>query len=456
MSLEYTPSIDIIFGPMYSGKCLGKGTRIIMFDGSIKNVENIVKGDIIMGNDSTPRTIISTTKGAGMMYKINQEFGDCYIVNEEHILSLLCPQTKKLVNISVYDYLNNPKYREYKGHITQVEFREQDVDIDPYILGIWLADDMYKEKISDKDILQRQKLFNSYITHDKLVYLNKYDRYIPCNYKINSVITRLKLLKGMIDMSGIYCHTKSMYRLRQKDEMLANDIVYLSRSLGFLTQLVKDDIYYYIYINYSIEKTTSITIEKIGIGDYYGFTLDGNGLFLLGDFTVTHNTSEVLRRLIIYHEIGMKVLYLNTQLDNRADEAFSTHNETIGKVPFDALKVTSLKDIMVDNYDVIAIDEAQFFQDLKEVVLEWVETKRKIVLIAGLNGDFRRQPFGQINDMIPYADAITKLSPFCVVCIKRDKKMKPALFTKRTVTNDSEILIGGKEAYIPVCRECYK
>jgi len=57
--------------------------------------------------------------------------------------------------------------------------------------------------------------------------------------------------------------------------------------------------------------------------------------------------------------------------------------------------------------------------------------------------------------MIPYADTVTKLSPFCVKCI-REKKMKAALFTKRTVENDCEILIGGKESYIPVCRECYK
>jgi thymidine kinase len=165
-------------------------------------------------------------------------------------------------------------------------------------------------------------------------------------------------------------------------------------------------------------------------------------------------TSEVIRMLIIYHEIKMKVLYINSILDNRADEAFSTHNETIGKVPFDAIKLKTLREQDVSQYSVIAVDEAQFFPDLKDTVLNWVDNLGKIVIVAGLNGDFRRHPFGQINDLISYADTVTKLSSICSVCIKK-AIMKVAHFTKRTILNDDEILIGGKETYIPVCRSCY-
>lgn len=416
MSLSYNPQIDIVFGPMYSGKCLGKGTPILMFNGEIKNVEDVTKGDILMGDDNTPRNILSTTKGMGMLYKIKQKYGDSYIVNEEHILSLICPFTKNIVNLSVTDYLTNKKYNRYTGYIKGVEFREKEVK-DPFMMGVCIGNGTEE---------------------------------MPNEYRINSRENRIKLLDGIIHNTGKYLEEKNMYVLKHKRK---EDIVYLCRSLGVLTWVKKKKDYYKIYI-----KTTGynpIKVEKLGRGDYYGFTLDGNGLFTLGDFTITHNTSEVIRRLIIYHEIGMKVLYLNTYLDNRADEPFSTHNETIGKVPFDSVKVKTLRDVDVDKYDVIAIDEAQFFGDLKESVLEWVECKRKIVILAGLNGDFRRHPFGQLNDMIPYADTVTKLSPFCVLCIK-DKKMVNALFTKRTVPSDSEILIGGKEAYIPVCRECYK
>jgi thymidine kinase len=168
-------------------------------------------------------------------------------------------------------------------------------------------------------------------------------------------------------------------------------------------------------------------------------------------------TSEVIRRLIIYHDIGKKVLYLNTTLDTRSEEPFSTHNETIGKVPFHALKTKTLSEQNITNYDVIAIDEAQFFSDLKSCVLRWVDVDKKIVIVAGLNGDYRREQFGQINDLIPHADFITKLTPFCLGCVKQ-QKMRTAHFTKRIVCKEGEtenILIGGKEAYIPVCRECY-
>jgi len=167
-----------------------------------------------------------------------------------------------------------------------------------------------------------------------------------------------------------------------------------------------------------------------------------------------NKTSEVIRRLIIYHDIGLKVLYINTELDNRSDQAFSTHNKTIGQIPFDAVKLKTLAEQDVSQYSVIAVDEAQFFADLKDTVLKWVDNLGKIVIVAGLNGDFRRHPFGQINDLISHADTVTKLTPFCSVCVKK-AIMKAAHFTKRTILSESEILIGGKEAYIPVCRQCY-
>jgi thymidine kinase len=167
-----------------------------------------------------------------------------------------------------------------------------------------------------------------------------------------------------------------------------------------------------------------------------------------------NKTTEVIRRLIIYHDIGLKVLYINANIDTRSDKAFSTHNETIGSIPFDAIKCKNLSEQSVVQYNVVAVDEGQFFADLKDTVLNWVDNLGKIVIVAGLNGDFRRHPFGQINDLIPYADNVTKLTPFCSQCVKKGV-MRAAHFTKRTVLEESEILIGGKEAYIPVCRQCY-
>jgi len=168
-------------------------------------------------------------------------------------------------------------------------------------------------------------------------------------------------------------------------------------------------------------------------------------------------TSEIIRRLNIYYEMGMKVIYINSQKDNRSEYNFSSHNSTIGLLPFDTVKLVELDECKIQNYDVIGIDESQMFQNLKNTVLNWVEKHNKIVIVAGLNGDFQRENFGEINSLIPYCDSISKLTPFCISCKKEKNKITPALFTKRICKdNISIILIGGKETYIPVCRSCFK
>ena len=72
--------------PCGRGKCLGIDTPIIMYDGSIKMVQDIVVGDVIMGDDSTPRNILSLARGREQMYKVIPDKGEPYIVNESHIL----------------------------------------------------------------------------------------------------------------------------------------------------------------------------------------------------------------------------------------------------------------------------------------------------------------------------------------------------------------------------------
>ena len=412
--LSYTPSLDIIFGPMYSGKCLGQGTPVLFADGRVVSVEYVKPRDLLMGDDSQPRRVLSVTTGKSTLYRVFYPFlNESYVVNKEHILSLKHCDTEQTYNLSVTDYLAHPDRTSLKGYKVAVRFPDADVYIDPYLIG-------------------------------------KSIRPIPHLYKVNSVSVRMDVLRGFLETKQINMQSSVVWQFSEEDKAIGSDILFIARSLGFNAS-VNGTTY---TILYSHRLLYNINVEEIGIGDYYGFTLDGNHLFVLGDFTVTHNTSEVIRRLIIFHEIGLKVLYLNTLLDTRADEPFSTHNETIGKVPFHSEKVKTLKEVDVSAYDIIAVDEAQFFGDLKEAVIEWVEKCGKSVLVAGLNGDYRREPFGQINAMIPYADTVTKLTPYCVSCIRKGK-MRPALFTKRTVSETSEILIGGKEAYIPVCRECY-
>ena len=109
-------------------------------------------------------------------------------------------------------------------------------------------------------------------------------------------------------------------------------------------------------------------------------------------------------------------------MDKRSDQVFSTHNPAIGKIGnIDSKKLENLVDINLDNYDVIGIDEGQMFSDLKNHVQNYADNCGKKLIIAGLNGDYLRRPFGEINDLIPYCDTIIKLDPFCKLCA--DKKI---------------------------------
>ena len=166
-------------------------------------------------------------------------------------------------------------------------------------------------------------------------------------------------------------------------------------------------------------------------------------------------TTELVRRLSIYNDIGKRCVYVNTCLDDRSESVFSSHNKTIGNLPFDSLKVEDLRSVDISRYDVIGVDEAQFFQNLKGVVLDWVENRGKILVVAGLNGDFSRAPFGGIVDLLPYCDGVMMLSPFCASCISRGI-MRSAHFTKRKKgVLGGVVVVGGKGSYDPVCRDCY-
>lgn len=167
-------------------------------------------------------------------------------------------------------------------------------------------------------------------------------------------------------------------------------------------------------------------------------------------------TTELLRRLKCESAIGFRVLYINHTQDTRGTH-FSTHNELytseIEGIRFLSLQKLSLRPDISD-IDIIGIDEAQFFPDLVEEVIKMVEDMGKHVIVAGLNGDFRREPFGQILKLEPKADSYTRLRSYCIDCSKRSVRTF-ALFTFRIASEKEIVLTGGKEEYIPLCRECY-
>ena len=169
---------------------------------------------------------------------------------------------------------------------------------------------------------------------------------------------------------------------------------------------------------------------------------------------------------------NIAVAVINHSLDNRYDdELLSTHDKV--KIPCiktntlmklnshyldtelslddctDVLRIDDSK-FKIAASDVILINEGQFFPDLFEFVEILLKNHKKIY-VCGLDGDFERKKFGQLLDIIPLCDKVTKLTSLCSIC----KNGTPGIFSKR-ISEEIEQTVVGSTNYIPVCRNCYE
>ena len=163
-------------------------------------------------------------------------------------------------------------------------------------------------------------------------------------------------------------------------------------------------------------------------------------------------TSKLLELYRQYTFCNVPVIAINHSLDKRYDnEKLSTHDKNM--IP--CLSACLLKDIMsedvLSNYDVFLINEGQFFEDINESVRKLVNEYSKTVYVCGLDGDFKREKFGNLLDLIPFADNIIKLHSLCYIC----KNGTKAPFTCR-ITEETEQTVIGSDNYVPLCRKCYE
>lgn len=167
---------------------------------------------------------------------------------------------------------------------------------------------------------------------------------------------------------------------------------------------------------------------------------------------------------------NISVSVINHTIDNRYDEELlSTHDQikipcikterlmdlwldsSINILEDDISSISRIKEIFqISRSEVILINEGQFFPDLKEFV-DYLLKNEKKVYICGLDGDFERKKFGQILDLIPLCDKVTKLTSLCSLC----KDGTPGIFSMR-LTKETEQTVVGSDNYIPVCRKCYE
>lgn len=377
-------------------RCHAKGTEIIMYDGTIKKVEDIIIGDkVLHPNGKDYNTVLELHSGIDNLYKIKHKrtvFSD-YVCNGNHILALkkrgvkqtgyqnklrivpkLTQEEKNEQNfISVNDYLNLSKNKQkflYEELNSYIDYNEQELTIDPYYLGLQLGDGISSSTISvtidkkETEIINHLKEYGKQYNLDFVKvksddYLYKFtdsttkqniisklmstlkirnNKHIPEQYLKNSKTNRLKLLAGLIDSDG-YNTGRNTYGITMIKKDLMLQIYKLIKSLGYYCRFAEynasmkrkdgsiynvisyrvefnhynfDELNKYLLtprkkiiknrdINKSIYHSRFDIIEE-GIGEYYGFTLDGDNLFKLESGIIQHNSSKtysILQILIV-------------------------------------------------------------------------------------------------------------------------------------------------------------
>ena len=393
--------------------CHGIGTPILMFDGTIKPVESIKVGELLMGPDSKPRQVLELYNGIDQLFEIRPIKGESFIVNSDHILSLVKTNEGKgndhqqIVNISVKDYLQkSPNFKHlHKLYRASIDFsnNNSDLPIEPYFLGVLLGDGSFGYNsisitTSDPEIaylcqLQADKWnldlridqipgneANSYFFSRKgdgnqnliskaLKALNlkgkhARDKFIPYQYKTASRQDRAAILAGLIDTDGHQQHNIIEYTTSSK--ILAQDVAFIARSLGFLAipknKIVNSKTYYRFSICGDFSDIpirvarkiptqrkqkknplrTGFTIHQLEKGEYFGFRLDQDHLYLLGDFTVTHNSgktimlSSVISKIINSKKQKALILAHRDELTSQNQSKFLRVNPDISTSIFDA------------------------------------------------------------------------------------------------------------------------
>lgn len=305
------PAVESCTG---AGKCLGKGTKIQMYDGSVKVVEDVVVGDVLMGHDGTPRTVLNTNTGTEEMFHVKSSgSSEGFICNRSHILSLVDVKPKSssdLIDISVDDclkldpkILNNLRLVQVGFNVSE-DFITETLDDDPYDAGFSLV-------IETRDSVD----------------IDYYEQFI-----INTEENRYKFLSGIFDglhsleRAAVVSDTNNKNRVYTqvgfKQSELMQILLRTGRSLGIRMRYYLDpmlaDVFRigwvgslnnlsckrYDFSTYIVSRQAGPThlskfeLNSLGPGTYYGFTLKEDPHFLLGDGTITHNT--YMLKLIIY------------------------------------------------------------------------------------------------------------------------------------------------------------
>jgi thymidine kinase len=159
-------------------------------------------------------------------------------------------------------------------------------------------------------------------------------------------------------------------------------------------------------------------------------------------------TEELIRRLRRINFAGQELLLFKPKIDKRfSEESVVSHNGA----SFEAIQVASSKEILTHwkKERIVAIDEAQFFDEGIVEVANQLAANGVRVICAGLDMDFQAKPFGPMPFLMASAEYVTKVHAICMSCGNL------AQFSHRKTQEKEQVLVGAVDEYEPLCRSCY-
>lgn len=368
--------IVIASGAPGTGKCLGRGTPVLLADGRILPVEEIQRGDRLMGPDGKARGVLSTNRGCGPLFRIDPIRGEPFVCNDAHMMTLVKSGTDRVIDIPLVEYLklpNRSRYKLFSASVHEFEGSKTSLPVDPYFLGVWFGDgektlrksgQLRTVSVAKPDLEIKQVCTavaaqwglkvrdgeggsgcpSYYLSGenfsgksndllDALRDLVGGQVEVPRSYMTASWDDRMAFLAGFLDADAeLSCNC---FIITQKRKDWSEAIAFVARSLGFKIALnsrtAKDQngtegVYWVVTISgdthsiptriprkraaprqqIKVATRTGFSVSPLGNGEYFGFTLTGDGRFLLGDFTVTHNTLTAE----VYSEAAKRPLYM--------------------------------------------------------------------------------------------------------------------------------------------------
>ena len=349
--------------------CHAPGTPILMFDGTIRPVEEIQVGDELMGPDSRPRRVRELHTGRDVMIEVRPIKGDPFVVNAGHILTLVkvsegargnhagSAPGGTIIDISVEDYRRRSANFRHLHKLFRVGANfppRMAPKLDPYFLGLLIGDGSLKyggvaittpdaeiaevcfsmaesfglavrvERLQDNEantyhFAGTRGVANPLVSELRLLGLHgagSQEKFVPDAYRLGSREVRQAILAGLLDTDGHY--GRGCFEFVSASPRLASDVAFIARSLGlratFAEKVVNGTPYCRLCISGDcadlplkvVRKVaqrrrqkkdvlrTGFTLHDVGEGVFHGFTVDGDHRYLMGDFTVTHNSGKTI------------------------------------------------------------------------------------------------------------------------------------------------------------------